>query len=122
MLPQALAPNMGAQLAFRFLAALFASTPLTCAGGSIADLWNPLERFYAFPIFSNAAFMGPVVVSPPRFHVSCADRAFKGPVIGGYIAQSSVIGWRWVEWTTLIFSGVTLVLVTGESLQRNLRP
>ncbi|KAL9050338.1 MAG: hypothetical protein Q9162_006689 [Coniocarpon cinnabarinum] len=39
-----LAPNIGSQLAFRFLAGVFASTPLTCAGGSIADLWNPLER------------------------------------------------------------------------------
>lgn len=31
----ALSPNFGAQLAFRFLAGLFGSTPLTCAGGSI---------------------------------------------------------------------------------------
>lgn len=52
-----LAPNIGAQLAFRFLAGFFGSTPLTCAGGSIADLWNPLERVYTFPIFANAAFM-----------------------------------------------------------------
>nr|POE79843.1 putative efflux pump kojt [Quercus suber] len=51
-----LAPNIGAQLAFRFLAGFFGSTPLTCAGGSISDLWNPLERVYTFPIFANAAF------------------------------------------------------------------
>lgn len=35
-----LAPNIGAQLAFRLLAGFFGSTPLTCAGGSISDLWN----------------------------------------------------------------------------------
>lgn len=58
VMASALAPNIGAQLAFRFLAGLFGSTPLTCAGGSIADMWNPLERVYAFPIFANAAFMG----------------------------------------------------------------
>jgi len=66
----ALAPNIGAQLAFRFLAGFFGSTPLTCAGGSIADMWNPLERVYAFPIFANAAFTGPVL----------------GPVIGGFVS------------------------------------
>ncbi|KAK8153857.1 major facilitator superfamily domain-containing protein [Phyllosticta citrichinensis] len=55
------APNAGAQIAFRFLAGFFGSTPLTCAGGSIADLWSPLDRVYAFPVFANAAFVGPVL-------------------------------------------------------------
>lgn len=49
-----LAPNIGAQLAFRFIAGVFGSTPLTCAGGSISDLWSPLERGITFPIFANA--------------------------------------------------------------------
>lgn len=35
VMASALAPNIGAQLAFRFLAGLFGSTPLTCAGGSV---------------------------------------------------------------------------------------
>jgi MFS family permease len=90
-----LAPNIGAQLAFRFLAGFFGSTPLTCAGGSIADLWTPMERVFAFPIFANAAFIGPVL----------------GPIIGGFIAQSTVVSWRWTEWTTLLMSGLVLGLV-----------
>lgn len=91
-----LAPNLGAQLAFRFLAGFFGSTPLTCAGGSVADMWNGLERVYAFPIFANAAFMGPIL----------------GPVMGGFIVESRVLGnWRWTEWITLIGSGVVLMLV-----------
>jgi hypothetical protein len=90
-----LAPNIGAQLAFRFLAGFFGSTPLTCAGGSLSDLWSPMERTYAFPIFANAAFLGHII----------------GPVMGGYISQSSLIGWRWTEWVTLIMSGLVLVLV-----------
>ncbi|MCJ1389038.1 hypothetical protein MMC18_001892 [Xylographa bjoerkii] len=90
-----LAPNIGAQLAFRFLAGLFGSTPLTCAGGSISDLWSPMERVYAFPVFANAAFMGPIF----------------GPVVGGFIGQNANITWRWVEWVTLIISGLVLVLV-----------
>lgn len=88
----ALAPNIGAQLAFRFIAGLFGATPLTCAGGSISDLWSPLERVYAFPVFANAAFMGPIF----------------GPVVGGFIGQSSRVSWRWTEWITLIISGLVL--------------
>lgn len=108
-----LAPNIGAQLAFRFLAGFFGSTPLTCAGGSISDLWNPMERVLAFPVFAAAAFTGPVL----------------GPVMGGYVASSPLISWRWTEWcmswfirmlklsrtdcvtVTLIMSGLVLGLV-----------
>jgi len=93
VMASALSPNIGAQLAFRFIAGIFGSTPLTCAGGSISDLWNPLERVFAFPIFANAAFTGPLL----------------GPIMGGYIAE--YINWRWVEWVTLIVSGAVLVLV-----------
>lgn len=59
VMASALAPNIGAQLAFRFLGGLFAATPLVCAGGSLADLWTARERTYAFPIFANAGFTGP---------------------------------------------------------------
>ncbi|EME82671.1 uncharacterized protein MYCFIDRAFT_2811, partial [Pseudocercospora fijiensis CIRAD86] len=90
-----LAPNIQTQLTLRFFAGLFGSTPLTCAGGSISDMWNPLERVYAFPVFANAAFTGPLL----------------GPIVGGYIAQSDRLSWRWVEWITLIISGLVLGLV-----------
>jgi multidrug resistance protein len=95
ILASALAPNLGAQLVFRFLAGFFGSTPLTCAGGSISDLWDPMERVFAFPVFANAAFMGPIF----------------GPVVGGFIGQSSRVSWRWTEWITLILSSLILVLV-----------
>ncbi|CZS95091.1 probable benomyl/methotrexate resistance protein [Rhynchosporium graminicola] len=91
----ALAPNFAAQIIFRFLAGFFSSTPLTCAGGSLSDLWDPMERVYTFPVFANAAFMGPIF----------------GPVVGGFIGQSSLISWRWCEWITLIVSGLILTLV-----------
>jgi hypothetical protein len=91
-----LAPNLGAQLVFRFLAGFFGSTPLVCAGGSISDLWTPMERVFAFPVFANAAFLGPLI----------------GPVMGGYIVSSSVLGsWRWTEWITLIIAGLVLILL-----------
>ncbi|KUJ08846.1 MFS general substrate transporter [Mollisia scopiformis] len=95
IMASALAPNIGAQLVFRFLAGFFGSTPLTCAGGSISDLWNPMERVYAFPVFANAAFMGPIF----------------GPVVGGFVGQSTLVSWRWCEWITLIISGAILALI-----------
>lgn len=60
IMASALAPNIATQLVFRFLAGFFGSTPLTWAGGSVADMWDPLERVIAFPVFANAAFMGPI--------------------------------------------------------------
>ena len=96
ILASALAPSIGAQLAFRFIAGCFAATPLTCAGGSISDLWSPMERVYAFPIFANAAFMGPIF----------------GPVVGGFVGESLLVSWRWTEWITLMISGLVLFSVS----------
>ncbi|TGO12658.1 hypothetical protein BTUL_0084g00160 [Botrytis tulipae] len=96
IMASALAPNLATQLIFRFLAGFFGSTPLTCAGGSISDLWSPMERVYAFPVFANAAFMGPIF----------------GPIVGGFVGQSHLVSWRWCEWITLILSGAILLLIT----------
>ncbi|KAI4269530.1 MAG: hypothetical protein L6R38_007430 [Xanthoria sp. 2 TBL-2021] len=92
IMASALAPNIGAQLVFRFIAGFFGLTPLTYTGGSISDLWSPMERIYAFPVFANAAFMGPIW----------------GPVVGGFIRESNLVSWRWTEWVTLIISGSVL--------------
>lgn len=88
-----LAPNIGAQLAFRFIAGIFGCTPLTTFGGSMSDLFSWLERTYAFPICSSLSFLGP----------------FLAPMVGAFIGQSSAISWRWSEWTSLILGG----LITG---------
>ena len=95
LMASALAPNIGAQLAFRLLAGYFAATPLTTAGGSVSDLFDQQERTYAFPIFAFAAFAGPVL----------------GPVLGGWIGQTHVLSWRWTEWISLLWSGLVLTLV-----------
>lgn len=95
IMAKALAPNFGAALAFRFLAAFFGSTPLTCAGGSIADLWSPLEATFSLPFMMITAYAGPML----------------GPVISAYMGESSVISWRWADWIMLIFAGVVMALV-----------
>ncbi|KAK9248083.1 major facilitator superfamily domain-containing protein [Lipomyces tetrasporus] len=95
ILGSALAPNFGGQVVLRFLAGFFGSTPLVCAGGSIADLWDQMEKTYAFPIYAIAGFGGPVL----------------GPVMASYVAFGSLSNWRWAEWISLIIAGLVLVLV-----------
>lgn len=96
-----LAPNIGAQLAFRFLAGVFGCPPLTCAGGTVADLWKPLEKTLVFPVYAILSFGGPVL----------------GPVIASWMGQG-VLSWRWTNWIILIGSGLimaTLVLFQPET-------
>lgn len=90
----ALAPNIGGQLVFRFLAGVFGSTPFTTLGGTLADLYDHKTRGMIFPYFACFAFVGVNI----------------GPVIGGYVGQSG-IDWRFTEWITLCISGGILVLV-----------
>lgn len=63
VMASALSPNIGAQLAFRFLAGVSGAAPLTCAGASISDLWDPVEKTWAMTIYSIPAFGGPMIVS-----------------------------------------------------------
>lgn len=90
-----LAPNFGSQIAFRFLAGCCASTPLVCAGGSIADMFNSIEKTWSFPLFAVPSFIGPMI----------------GAVMGAYIGPSMAVSWRWAEWTILMASGLVLAIV-----------
>lgn len=92
-----LAPNFGAQIVFRFFAGCSASTPLVCSGGSVSDMFDSVEKTWAFPMYAIAAFGGPMV----------------GAVMGAYIGPSQAVSWRWTEWTILILSGVIIALVVG---------
>lgn len=85
-----LSPNIGAQLAFRLLAGFFGCTPLTTFGGSMSDMFHPLQRTYVFPICACLSFLGP----------------FLAPMVGAFIGQSHAISWRWTEWTTLIMAAL----------------
>lgn len=90
-----LAPNFGAQITFRFFAGFSASTPLVCTGGSVADMFSRAEKTWSYPLLAIFGFAGPML----------------GPVIGAYIGPSTTVSWRWVEWTMLIGSGFTLIVL-----------
>merc|ERR1711939_1132050 len=73
------AQNIETLIILRFFAGAFGSSPLTNAGGVIADMFPASERGLGMTVFAAAPFLGPAL----------------GPVIGGFIAEN--VGWRWVE-------------------------
>lgn len=78
----------------RFLAGTFGSSPLTNAGGVIADMMPANQRGLGMTIFAAAPFLGPVI----------------GPIVGGFVGET--IGWRWVEGIMAIFTGVLWIFGT----------
>ncbi|KIV89027.1 hypothetical protein PV10_08645 [Exophiala mesophila] len=90
----AAANNIGTLLVLRFFAGAFGSSPLTNAGGVIADVFPASQRGLAMGIFALAPSMGPTF----------------SPWIAGFLGQSE--GWRWVMGLLTIFSGVLWILGT----------
>lgn len=86
--------NIWTLIILRFFAGAFGSSPLTNAGGVIADCFPASQRGMAMSIFAAAPFLGPVL----------------GPIVGGFVGET--IGWRWIEGIMAIFTGV-LWLVCG---------
>ncbi|KAJ4301842.1 hypothetical protein N0V90_003938 [Kalmusia sp. IMI 367209] len=84
--------NIWTLLILRFFGGAFGSSPLTNAGGVVADLFAAKERGLAMSIFSVAPFMGPVL----------------GPIVGGFLGMTE--GWRWVEGLMAIFSGIVFFI------------
>jgi len=86
------APTIQSFLVFRFLAGSFGSSPLTNAGGVIADMFPAKERGLAMSVFAAAPFLGPTI----------------GPIVGGFVGQS--VGWRWIEGVMAIFTGILWIV------------
>ncbi|PRQ69906.1 Major facilitator superfamily domain-containing protein [Rhodotorula toruloides] len=77
----------------RFLAGCFATTPLSNAGAAMGDLWDREERSWTFPLFAVAGFFGPCL----------------GPVISGWVAQSS-LSYRWTDWIQAAWAGLLFIV------------
>ncbi|EXJ82081.1 hypothetical protein A1O1_08150 [Capronia coronata CBS 617.96] len=82
------ASNIGTLLVLRFFAGACGSSPLTNAGGVIADVFTASQRGLAMGIFSLAPSMGPTL----------------GPFCAGFLGETQ--GWKWVMGLLTIFSGV----------------
>jgi multidrug resistance protein len=86
--------NIQTLLILRFFAGAFGSSPLTNAGGVIADIFPASQRGIAMSVFAAAPFLGPTI----------------GPIVGGFLGQTK--GWRWVEGLMAIFTGALWILGT----------
>ncbi|KAF4981761.1 hypothetical protein FZEAL_2483 [Fusarium zealandicum] len=86
------ARNSWSLIILRFFAGAFGSSPLTNAGGAIADMFPASQRGLAMAIFAAAPFLGPVL----------------GPIIGGFLGMQA--GWRWVMGFLAIFSGALWII------------
>lgn len=86
------AQNAWTLIILRFMAGAFGSSPLTNAGGVIADMFPAAQRGLAMALFAAAPFLGPVL----------------GPVIGGFLGMTE--GWRWVMGFLAIFSGALWIV------------
>lgn len=86
------ANSMVTLIVLRFFAGTFGASPLTNAGGVIADMFEARQRGLGMSLFASAPFLGPVI----------------GPIVGGFAGET--IGWRWVEGIMAIFTGVVWIL------------
>ncbi|KAL8707715.1 MAG: hypothetical protein Q9220_007295 [cf. Caloplaca sp. 1 TL-2023] len=92
IMAKALAPNYGAALTFRFLCAIFAASPMTVAGGTVGDIWTPIQIPFGLALVTFASYSGPIL----------------GPVISAYAPE---IGWAWEDWISMTIVGAALVFV-----------
>ncbi|KAI0319813.1 MFS general substrate transporter [Amylostereum chailletii] len=96
----ALGQNVATILVTRFLAGTFGASPLTNAGGAIADMFSPRDRGMATAIYATAPYMGPVI----------------GPIAGGYISETN-LGWRFTFWMMFMISAYAPVLLQRRARQ-----
>lgn len=78
--------NIQTLVILRFFAGAFGASPLTNAGGVIADMFSSRDRGLALSLFSAAPFLGPVL----------------GPIVGGFVGET--VGWRWIMGVVTIFT------------------
>lgn len=86
------AKNLQTLLVLRFFSGVFGASPLTNAGGAIADMFAASERGLAMTLFALAPFLGPVI----------------GPVVGGFVGET--VGWRWLMGVMTIFTGIVWII------------
>lgn len=86
------ANNIVTLLVCRFLGGVFGSSPLTNAGGAVADMFPAANRGVPIAIFCAFPFLGPAL----------------GPVVGGFTGEYA--GWRWVMGVMTITSAVLCIV------------
>lgn len=79
----------------RFFAGFIGAAPLVVAPASMSDIFTAQSRGKAMSIFSMALFGGPMLA----------------PIIGGFTAKNTSLGWRWTSYLTALFGCLSLGLI-----------
>ena len=80
----------------RLLAGINSAAPLSNAGGSLNDIGNPVTNTFVVPLFATCGFAGPTLA----------------PLIGGYLADTERLGWRWCFYLCAIWHGALCIALT----------
>jgi MFS family permease len=105
----ALAPILPVQLVFRFFSGLFASPTLTIYGGSLADMYDDRERSLIWPLFATSPILGrknDLLIG----NLLTLSGPVLGPIPSGWLVNSTLVDWRWVNWLSLILGGAGFLL------------
>ncbi|KAK7424210.1 hypothetical protein QQZ08_008698 [Neonectria magnoliae] len=78
----------------RFFSGFFGACPLAVVAAVFSDMFDNRTRGTAITLFSMAVFTGPLLA----------------PFIGGFIVDSSSMGWRWTEYLVSIMGFVAFLL------------
>lgn len=87
----AFAPNFASLLIGRLLTGSFAAAAQTNAPGTLADIWEPLERGNAMSLFACMCFVGPAL----------------GPMLAGFLQLDE--NWRWIFYVLIWFGAASSV-------------
>ncbi|OAG09147.1 MFS general substrate transporter [Paraphaeosphaeria sporulosa] len=87
-IPTALAPNIAFLIVVRSVSGFFGSVGIANGGGTISDMFIPIERAGVFGWYLLGPLLGPTL----------------GPLFGGFIVQR--LGWRWIFWVMTIVCSV----------------
>lgn len=90
----ALAPNIAVVAVARVIQGAAGSTGSTMVAGTIADIWEAKDRGIPMAIYSITAFGGTGV----------------GTIAAGWIEANPKLGWKWIQWISLIIAGCYTVV------------
>ena len=91
------AADYGSSITFRFLCTVFAASPMAVAGGTISDIWTPMQLHFGLTVDTFAAYESP----------------FLGPVISVCTPE---IGFFWADCISMIVVGAALGFRTARPI------
>lgn len=88
----AVAPTSATMIAFRIIGGTINCAPIAVGAGTLADLYDDVERTWPLALYGIGPSIGPVIA----------------PIIAGFVVE--YLNWHWTFWIVSIIVGVTFVV------------